>query len=57
MAKIKPTADLQPDSHKIRYQTFLSNQESNYYFETFSSKIPWQQDEVKVFGKIYAQPA
>ena len=60
MAKIKTlTADLQPDlpDAKIRYyQTFLSNQESNYYFETFSSKIPWQQDEVKVFGKIYAQP-
>ena len=60
MAKIKTlTADLQPDlpDAKIRYyQKFLSNQESNYYFDTFSSKIPWQQDEVKVFGKIYAQP-
>ena len=52
-------ADLQPDipDAKIRYyQKFLSNQESNYYFNTFSSKIPWQQEEVKVFGKIYAQP-
>jgi alkylated DNA repair dioxygenase AlkB len=53
------TTDLQldlPDA-KIRYhQNFLSNQESNYYFDTFSSKIPWQQEEVKVFGKIYAQP-
>ena len=60
MAKIKTlTADLQPDlpDAKIRYyQKFLSNQESNYYFNTFSSKIPWQQDQVKVFGKIYAQP-
>jgi alkylated DNA repair dioxygenase AlkB len=60
MTKIKTlTADIHPDlpDAKIRYyQKFLSNQESNYYLDTFSSKIPWQQEEVKVFGKIYAQP-
>ena len=56
---ITPTSNLQPDlpDAKMRYyQKFLSNEESNYFFDTFLSNIPWQQGEVKVFGKIYAQP-
>ena len=60
MEKIKTlTADWLPDltDAKMRYfQKFLSNQEANHFFDTFLSKIPWQQDKVKVFGKIYAQP-
>ena len=53
------TSDYKPDlpDAQIRYyQKFLSNKEANHFFDAFISKIPWQEDEVKVFGKIYAQP-
>ena len=45
-----------PDAKIRYYKKFLSEQESNYFFDTFLSKIPWQQDEVRVFGKIFDQP-
>ena len=42
---------------KLRYyQNFISEHNANRYFKTFLEQIPWQQDDVKVFGKVYAQP-
>lgn len=38
------------------YPDFLSSIEANACFEVLKSKIVWQQEEVRVFGKIYPQP-
>jgi alkylated DNA repair dioxygenase AlkB len=45
-----------PDAQLRYYQNFLSEEVANRYFNTFLEMIPWQQDDVKVFGKVYAQP-
>ncbi len=45
-----------PDSNIIYFPNFLKAQKADEYFETFKSTTPWQQDNIKVFGKIYAQP-
>lgn len=60
MSKIFQLApDWQPElpGAKLRYyQTFLSVDRANYYYKNFLETIPWQQEDVKVFGKVYAQP-
>ena len=51
--------DWQPElpGAKLRYyQRFLSVDLANYYYKNFLETIPWQQEDVKVFGKVYAQP-
>lgn len=51
--------DWQPElpGAKLRYyQRFLSVDRANYYYKNFLETIPWQQEDVKVFGKVYAQP-
>ena len=51
--------DWQPElpGAKLRYyQKFLSVDRANYYYKNFLETIPWQQEDVKVFGKVYAQP-
>lgn len=51
--------DWQPDlmDAELRYyQCFLSEEEANYYYNTLFDSIPWRQDNVKVFGKVYEQP-
>jgi alkylated DNA repair dioxygenase AlkB len=45
-----------PDARLRYYQNLFSEKVSNVYFNTFFEQIPWQQDDVKVFGKVYAQP-
>ena len=45
-----------PDAQVSYYQNFLSNNEANHFFDTFFSNIPWQLDNIKLFGKIYEQP-
>jgi len=35
---------------------FFNNKEANDYFEILRNDIKWQQDDIKIFGKIYAQP-
>ena len=42
-----------PDAQVRYYQNFLSNKEANHFFDTFFSNIPWQLDNIKLFGKIY----
>ena len=60
MSKISQLApDWQPElpGAKLRYyQTFLSVDRANYYYKKLLETIPWQQEDVKVFGKVYAQP-
>ena len=51
--------DWQPElpGAKLRYyQRFLTVDRANYYYKNFLETIPWQQEDVKVFGKVYAQP-
>jgi alkylated DNA repair dioxygenase AlkB len=45
-----------PDAQLRYYQNFLSSQVADHYYEALLKNIPWQQDNVKVFGKVYAQP-
>ena len=45
-----------PDSTIRYFPNFLDVQKADSYFETFKDTIPWQQDDIKVFGKVYPQP-
>jgi alkylated DNA repair dioxygenase AlkB len=45
-----------PDSDILYYPNFLNKIEANQYFETFKNTVAWQQDDIKVFGKVYPQP-
>ena len=45
-----------PDAQLRYYQNFLSSQVADHYYEALLKNIPWQQDNVKVFGKVFAQP-
>ena len=45
-----------PNANLRYYQNLFSEEVANGYFNTFFEQIPWQQDDVKVFGKVYAQP-
>lgn len=38
------------------YPNLIHQEKANYYFEKLKSEIPWQQDDITVFGKTYAQP-
>jgi len=45
-----------PDSEIYYYPNFLHKKEAGLYFDILRKDIPWQQDDIKVFGKVYAQP-
>lgn len=45
-----------PDSEISYFPSFLNAAEANSYFEIFKNTIRWQQDDIKVFGKVHAQP-
>jgi len=45
-----------PDADITYYPNFLASKEATAIFETLQEKTPWQQDDIKVFGKVYAQP-
>ena len=45
-----------PDSSICYYPSFIDEVRATQYFEIFRQTVPWQQDEIKVFGKTYAQP-
>ncbi len=38
------------------YPSFIETDEASAYFEDLYTNTPWQQDDIKVFGKVYAQP-
>ncbi len=44
------------DSDISYYPNFIDIPKANVYFNHFRSTIPWQQDDIKVFGKVYQQP-
>ncbi|TFG75310.1 MAG: alpha-ketoglutarate-dependent dioxygenase AlkB [Flavobacteriales bacterium] len=45
-----------PDGDISYFPEFLSNEKADDYFKVFLETVPWQQDDIKVFGKVYAQP-
>jgi alkylated DNA repair dioxygenase AlkB len=45
-----------PDSDIIYYPNFLPASEANILFNKLLHETPWQQDQIKVFGKNHLQP-
>ena len=45
-----------PDSDIAYFPDFFSKRKADAYFEHLKKEVPWQQDDIKVFGKIYPQP-
>ena len=45
-----------PESNITYYPDFITSEVATQYFKIFKETIPWQQDNIKVFGKVYAQP-
>lgn len=45
-----------PDAEIIYYPQFFDKEEADSIFTQLLNDIPWQQDDIKVFGKIHPQP-
>nr|WP_299074275.1 alpha-ketoglutarate-dependent dioxygenase AlkB [uncultured Allomuricauda sp.] len=45
-----------PQSDIAYYPNFISSEKATMYFNLLKQTISWQQDEITVFGKTYAQP-
>jgi len=45
-----------PDSEIIYYPNFLNTTYASEVFKTLLKQTAWQQDDIKIFGKIYKQP-
>jgi alkylated DNA repair dioxygenase AlkB len=45
-----------PDATIIYYPHFFDKNEADSIFEQLTNNIPWQQDEIRVFGKVHPQP-
>ncbi len=45
-----------PDAEIIYYPDFFDKKEADIIFELLINEIPWQQDAIRVFGKIHPQP-
>jgi alkylated DNA repair dioxygenase AlkB len=45
-----------PDASIIYYRNFFSTEEATVLFDILQKEIPWQQDNIKVYGKVYPQP-
>ena len=45
-----------PDADIIYYPQFFDKQAADIIFSFLAQEIPWQQDEIRVYGKIHPQP-
>lgn len=45
-----------PDAEIIYYPHFFDKNEADAIFAQLTDDIPWQQDDIKVFGKTHPQP-
>ncbi|GGG40571.1 alpha-ketoglutarate-dependent dioxygenase AlkB [Dokdonia pacifica] len=45
-----------PGANVTYYPNFLTLEEATHYFKTIYEETQWQQDDIKVFGKVYPQP-
>ena len=43
--------NLLPTGGTVQYQTLLTPQEADHYFNLFMKETPWKNDEVVIFGK------
>ncbi|WP_378183582.1 alpha-ketoglutarate-dependent dioxygenase AlkB [Aquimarina sp. SS2-1] len=44
------------DANVIYYPSFFNKNKSDELFKTLLESIQWQQDDIKLFGKVYKQP-
>ncbi len=45
-----------PGANITYYPSFISSEKASEYFQELLEETPWQQDDIKVFGKVYKQP-
>jgi alkylated DNA repair dioxygenase AlkB len=45
-----------PDAEIIYYPHFFDKKEADAIFAQLTNDIPWQQDDIRVFGKTHPQP-
>lgn len=45
-----------PDAEIIYYRHFFDKNEADSLFDQLTTDIPWQQDDIRVFGKVHLQP-
>ncbi|MUH38054.1 alpha-ketoglutarate-dependent dioxygenase AlkB [Zobellia amurskyensis] len=45
-----------PDSDITYYPNFMVKADATVFFDLLREETPWQQDDITVFGKTYAQP-
>jgi alkylated DNA repair dioxygenase AlkB len=45
-----------PDAEIIYYPHFFDKKEADVIFEQLRNEIPWQQDDIRIYGKIHPQP-
>ncbi len=45
-----------PDSEIYHYPNFLSKEEADTFFSILKAGVPWQQDNITIFGKTHPQP-
>ncbi|WP_431128767.1 alpha-ketoglutarate-dependent dioxygenase AlkB family protein [Flagellimonas flava] len=45
-----------PNADIIYHPSFLSPERANHFFRILGETIPWQQDQITVFGKTHPQP-
>ena len=45
-----------PDSEIIYYPNFFNVTDAIQHYKTLLESIDWQQDDITVYGKTYAQP-
>jgi alkylated DNA repair dioxygenase AlkB len=44
------------DAEITYYPSFFASEEASEYFRLLLNEIEWQQDDIKIFGKVYKQP-
>lgn len=52
----EPLHFLLPDADIAYYPNFFDSNRANELFEKLKNEIPWQQDNITVFGKTHPQP-
>lgn len=45
-----------PNAEVSYFPSFLRSEQADLYLKALKETIPWQQDEITLFGKTYAQP-
>ena len=54
--KSEPITFNLPDAEILYYPHFFDKKEADAIFAQLTTDIPWQQDEIRVFGKVHPQP-